>query len=74
MGKSTGTLVGFTSDEVVLLNEQGFRLHFPLWNFTVRKATEGGRFLSQLAMRVTADQPGDLGVEPFFSPARAGAF
>lgn len=43
MGKSSGILVGFTSDEVVLLNEQGLHLHFPLWNFTVRKAPEGAK-------------------------------
>lgn len=42
-GKSTGIVVGFTSDEVVILNEHGLHLHFPLWNFTVKKVVAGAR-------------------------------
>lgn len=43
MGKTVGTLVGYTDSEVVLQNEQGVRVHFPLWNFTIKKARSSVR-------------------------------
>ena len=36
-GRTVGKVVGYTDSEVVLENEQGLRVHFPLWNFTVRR-------------------------------------
>jgi glutathione S-transferase len=37
IGVSTGTLTGLTTTEVVISNSQGLHLHFPRWNFTIRK-------------------------------------
>lgn len=37
MGKSKGALVGLSTSEVVIRNEKGLHLHFPRWNFMVRR-------------------------------------
>jgi glutathione S-transferase len=39
IGVSTGTLIGLTTNEVVIKNTQGLHLHFPRWNFSIRKPT-----------------------------------
>jgi glutathione S-transferase len=39
MGKSTGSLIGLTTNEVVIRNSKGLHLHFPLWNFSIKKIT-----------------------------------
>lgn len=36
LGKTTGTLIGLTTDEVVIRNEHGLNVHFPRWNFTIK--------------------------------------
>ncbi|CAO2657780.1 Nn.00g039060.m01.CDS01 [Neocucurbitaria sp. VM-36] len=40
MGKSAGTLIGLTTDEVVIRNTKGLHLHFPRWNFSIKKITQ----------------------------------
>jgi sulfite reductase alpha subunit-like flavoprotein len=42
-GKSAGELVGLTVHEVVIRNDKGVHLHFPRWNFTIRKITPEGK-------------------------------
>ncbi|KAF2820091.1 hypothetical protein CC86DRAFT_374788 [Ophiobolus disseminans] len=39
MGKSVGTLVGLSTREAVIQNDKGLYLHFPRWNFAIRKVT-----------------------------------
>ncbi|KAF1831803.1 glutathione S-transferase [Decorospora gaudefroyi] len=42
MGRSVGQLVGLDTGEVVIRNQERVYVHFPRWNFTVRKvAVEG---------------------------------
>lgn len=36
-GKSAGTLIGLTTTEVVIRNDKGLHLHFPRWNFSIKK-------------------------------------
>ena len=36
-GKSVGVLIGLTTNEVVIRNDKGLHLHFPRWNFSIRK-------------------------------------
>jgi glutathione S-transferase len=37
MGKSLGALVGLSTSEVVIKNDKGLHLHFPRWNFSIKK-------------------------------------
>jgi glutathione S-transferase len=37
MGVSIGSLVGLSTNEVVIENDKGLRLHFPRWNFSIKK-------------------------------------
>lgn len=37
MGKSIGSLIGLTTNEVVIRNSKGLHLHFPRWNFSIKK-------------------------------------
>jgi glutathione S-transferase len=37
MGVSVGKLVGLSTDEVVIENDKGLHLHFPRWNFSIKK-------------------------------------
>lgn len=37
MGRSVGHLVGLTTDEVVIRNSKGLYLHFPRWNFSIKR-------------------------------------
>jgi glutathione S-transferase len=37
MGKSAGQLIGLSTHEVVIKNDKGLHLHFPRWNFTIKK-------------------------------------
>lgn len=37
IGKSVGVLVGLSTNEVVIENDKGLYLHFPRWNFSIRK-------------------------------------
>ncbi|KAI8937471.1 hypothetical protein NX059_005189 [Plenodomus lindquistii] len=37
-GKSTGTLIGLSTNEVVIQNDKGLYLHFPRWNFTLKRS------------------------------------
>jgi glutathione S-transferase len=37
MGKSTGNLIGLTIHEVVIQNSKGLHLHFPRWNFSIKR-------------------------------------
>jgi glutathione S-transferase len=37
VGKSTGKLIGLTTHEVVICNSKGLNLHFPRWNFSIKK-------------------------------------
>jgi glutathione S-transferase len=39
MGISSGTLIGLSTGEVVIKNNKGLHLHFPRWNFSIRKVT-----------------------------------
>ncbi|KAJ4373774.1 hypothetical protein N0V83_002513 [Neocucurbitaria cava] len=39
MGKSIGALIGLTTDEVVIRNQKHLNLHFPRWNFSIKKVT-----------------------------------
>lgn len=43
MGKSAGSLIGLTTQEVVILNSKGIYLHFPRWNFTISKSAPKSR-------------------------------
>lgn len=38
-GKSTGTLIGLSTNKVVIQNDKGLHLHFPRWNFTIKRST-----------------------------------
>ncbi|KAH7381594.1 hypothetical protein BKA66DRAFT_418954 [Pyrenochaeta sp. MPI-SDFR-AT-0127] len=38
-GKTVGTLIGLTTSEVVLRNKKGVHVHFPRWNFSIKKLT-----------------------------------
>ncbi|RMZ72237.1 glutathione s-transferase [Pyrenophora seminiperda CCB06] len=37
MGKTVGAIVGLTADEVVIRSSQGVFMHFPRWNYTIKK-------------------------------------
>ncbi|KAH7067104.1 hypothetical protein FB567DRAFT_542046 [Paraphoma chrysanthemicola] len=37
MGKTTGQLVGLSTTEVVIQNSKGLHVHFPRWNFAIKK-------------------------------------
>jgi len=39
MGKSSGKIVGLSTSEVVIRNKQDILLHFPRWNFSIKKAS-----------------------------------
>jgi glutathione S-transferase len=39
MGKSTGVIIGLTTNEVVIRNQKGLHLHFPRWNFSIKKVS-----------------------------------
>lgn len=36
-GKSTGILLGLSTNEVVIQNDENLHLHFPRWNFTIKR-------------------------------------
>jgi glutathione S-transferase len=47
VGKSAGKLIGLTVHGVVIRNDKGLRLHFPRWNFTVKKVISKGNVLEE---------------------------
>jgi glutathione S-transferase len=40
MGVSVGALVGLSTNEVVIENDKGLHLHFPRWNFSIKKVSQ----------------------------------
>lgn len=37
MGKTTGTIIGLSTNEVVVRNQLGIHVHFPRWNFSIKR-------------------------------------
>ncbi|KAF2034483.1 hypothetical protein EK21DRAFT_97570 [Setomelanomma holmii] len=40
MGKTAGQLVGLSTTEVVIRNAKGLNVHFPRWNFTIKRVSQ----------------------------------
>ncbi|KAF2856468.1 hypothetical protein T440DRAFT_524010 [Plenodomus tracheiphilus IPT5] len=36
-GKSTGILIGLSTNEIIIRNDKNLHLHFPRWNFTIKR-------------------------------------
>ncbi|KAL6712695.1 hypothetical protein ACN47E_000572 [Coniothyrium glycines] len=49
MGKTNGAVIGLTTHEVVIRNKLGLHVHFPRWNFRIKKTAA----LSQLHRPIT---------------------